>query len=54
MSGERELNVNVVVDEAKDRADKIRKELTFSFKNLWNPEDEDEMHHGFVKPIKRR
>ncbi len=43
MSGERELNVNDVVDEAKDRADKIRKELTFSFKNLWNPEDEDEM-----------
>ncbi|NLA95231.1 MAG: aminopeptidase, partial [Clostridiaceae bacterium] len=26
-----------------DEADKLRKKLTFSFKNLWDPENENEM-----------
>ena len=30
-------------EDAKKRADEMRKELTFSFKNLWNPENEEEM-----------
>ncbi len=34
---------NGKAEDAKNRADEIRKELTFSFKNLWNPENEKEM-----------
>jgi hypothetical protein len=34
---------NGKAEDAKNRADEMRKELTFSFKNLWNPENEKEM-----------
>lgn len=39
-----EVNQDVKGDEAKKRAEEVRKNLTFSFKNLWNPENQDEIN----------
>ena len=30
-------------DKRKEQADELRKQLTFTFKNLWDPENEEEM-----------
>ncbi len=38
-----DLDNNLKADDAKKRAEEVRKELTFSFKNLWDPENNEEM-----------
>ncbi len=49
-----EVKQDVKADEAKNRAEEVRKELTFSFKNLWNPDNEEEMKAimDFCEPYK--
>lgn len=49
-----DVKKDIKADEAMNRAEEARKQLTFSFKNLWNPDNEEEMKAvmDFCEPYK--